>query len=308
MKKVFRIIGIVLGSIIGLILVAGMVLYFIGTTRLNRMYDIQVENVPIPTDQRSIARGRHLAEAVTVCQVCHGDQLQGTVIEDQPMLVTLTAPNLTSGQGGVGDSLNDADFVRAIRHGVGPDSRGLIVMHSDIFHNLSEQDLGAVIAYVKSVPPVDHKLPETQATMLGRIMIGSGVLDSDSVPLIPAERIDQNASFAEMPAQGVTAEYGGYLMSITLCRMCHGPDLAGGKFPDPSVSTAVTPNLTPGGELGIWTETQFASTLKTGVTPNRHELDPNLMPWNVFGKMTDDELNAIWLYLQSLPAMDQYTP
>jgi len=306
-KKVLRIIGIVLGSIIGLFLVTGVVLYFIGTARLNRSYDIQIENVPIPTDEQAIARGRHLAEAVTICKECHGDQLQGTVLEAQPMIATISAPNLTTGQGGIGGNLNDDDFIRAIRHGVGPDGRGLIIMHSDVFHNLSQQDLSAVIAYVKSVPPVDQVLPKTQTTVFGRIMIALGVLDSDAVPLIPAERIDQTAPFAKMPEQGVTAGYGGYLMSITLCRMCHGTDLAGGKFPDPSVTTLITPNLTPGGELGSWTEAQFVDTMKTGVTPHGHELDPDLMPWNVFGKMTDNELKAMWMYLQSLPELEQYT-
>lgn len=307
MKKVFRIIGIVLGSIIGMILVAGVVLYFMGTARLNRSYNIQVENVPIPTDEQSIARGRHLAAAVTLCQVCHGAQLQGTMLEDQPMIVTLAAPNLTTGQGGIGGDLNDADFIRAIRHGVKPDGRGLMIMHSDIFHNLSEQDLGDVIAYVKSVPPVDHELPKNQARVLGRILIPLGVFDSPGAPLLPAELIDQNAPFAQMPAQGVTAGYGRYLMSITLCRLCHGPDLAGGKDPDPSV-TFISPNLTPGGELGTWTEAQFVNTLRTGATPHGHKLDPDLMPWKIFGKMTDAELQAIWLYLHSLPALEQYTP
>ena len=304
MKKVFRVIGIVLGGLLGLLVIAGVVLYFIGSARLDKTYAIQVENVTIPTDEQSIARGRHLAEAVTVCQVCHGDQLQGTVLEDQPMLVILTAPNLTSGRGGIGAGLSDADFIRAIRHGVSPQGRALMIMHSDAFHNLSQQDLADVIAYVKSVPPVDNDLPETQAKMLGRILVPLGVFDSNTVPLLPAEKIDQNAPFAEMPVQGVNAKYGAYLMSITLCRMCHGPDLAGGNVPD---SSRIAPNLTRGGELGAWTEAQFVAALKTGTTPSGHQLDSDLMPWKVFRRMTVDELKAIWLYLRTLPALEQYT-
>jgi len=306
-KKVFRMIGIVLTSIGGLILVAGVVLYFMGTARLNKKYDIQVENVPIPTDEQSIARGRHLAEAVVVCVVCHGDQLQGSVLEDMPMIVTITAPNLTSGQGGIGDSLSDTDFIRAIRHGVDPEGKGLMIMHSDVYHNLSRQDLGAIIAFARSMPSVDNEVPETQPKLLGRILVPLGIFDSDSIPLFPAEVIDHSAPFATMPEEGVTAEYGGYLMSITLCHICHGPALAGGEFPEPAV-TLITPNLTPGGELGTWSEDQFLNTLRTGVTPSGHNMDPGLMPWDVFGRMTDDELRAIWLYLRSLPALEQYMP
>ena len=92
MRKILRWIGILLGGLLGLILLAAVVLYVAGTARINITYNIKVETIPIPTNEQAIARGRHLAEAVTVCQACHGDQLQGTVLEDEPMIVTLSAP------------------------------------------------------------------------------------------------------------------------------------------------------------------------------------------------------------------------
>jgi len=79
----------------------------------------------------------------------------------------------------------------------------------------------------------------------------------------------------------------------------------GGKFPDPT-QNIITPNLTQGGDLSAWTEADFVNTLKTGVTPHGHQLSDN-MPWKEFRHMTDDELKAIWMYLQSLPSMDQFT-
>ena len=79
----------------------------------------------------------------------------------------------------------------------------------------------------------------------------------------------------------------------------------GNRFPDPT-QNIITPNLTQGGELIAWTEADFMNTLRTGVTPYGHQLSDN-MPWKDFGKMTDDELQAIWLYLQSLPKLSQYT-
>ena len=124
-------------------------------------------------------------------------------------------------------------------------------------------------------------------------MVALGVFDSEALPLIPAERIDHNAPFAEMPPQGATAEYGGYLMSITLCHMCHGPELAG-MLPGP--------NLTPGGELRGWTEADFIQAMRTGVSPSGHKLNPDFMPWKMYANMTDEELKSLWLYLQSLPA------
>jgi hypothetical protein len=106
--------------------------------------------------------------------------------------------------------------------------------------------------------------------------------------------------------QGVTVEYGKYLVDISDCRTCHGQKLSGAQIPDPTM-TGITPNLSPGGELGLWTEEQFINTLRTGITPHGHELDPEFMPPKFFERLTDDELKAMWLYLQSLPAKSQYT-
>jgi len=65
-----------------------------------------------------------------------------------------------------------------------------------------------------------------------------------------------------------------------------------------------SPNLTPGGELASWSEVDFFTAIRTGVTPSGHKLSEE-MPWQNFGQMTDDELKAVWLYLQSLPALPQ---
>lgn len=303
--KILKWIGIVLGGLLGLLVLVGLVLYALGSARLNKTFDVQPEAIVVPSDQESIARGQHLVEALTFCKGCHGEDLSGDKFEDEPMIATFYAPNLTSGQGGVGATYSDADYVRAIRHGVDPEGRGLLIMHSNIYHNLSEGDLGAIIAYLKTVPPVDNQLPEPQLKPLGKILVALGVFDSEALPLIPAEVIDQTAPFAEMPPQGETGEYGDYLVSITLCHMCHGPDLAGGHPLDTGMPAG--PSLTPGGELGAWSEADFVQTIRTGVTPTGHELNPEFMPWDVYSNMTDEEIGAIWQYLQSLPAVSSST-
>jgi mono/diheme cytochrome c family protein len=301
MKKVLKWLGIVLGSLVALLVVAAAVLYILGSARLNKTYDIQPEAIAIPTDEAAIARGRHLVEALTFCGGCHGEDLEGDTFEDEQMIATFYAPNLTSGRGGVGVTYNDADYVLAIRHGVDPQGRGLLIMHSNVYHNLSEQDLGAMIAYLKSVPSVDNELPEPKIEPFGKILVALGAFDSEALPLIPAESIDHNAPFAEMPAQGATTEYGGYIMSITLCHMCHGPDLAGGPPLDPGMPAG--PNLTPSGELGGWSEADFIQVMRTGVSPDGDKLSPEFMPWGRYANMTDEELKSLWLYLQSLPGV-----
>ncbi len=87
-------------------------------------------------------------------------------------------------------------------------------------------------------------------------------------------------------------------MSNTLCHMCHGPDLTGGPPLEPGMLPG--PNLTPGGELGEWSETEFIQTMRTGVSPEGHKLNPEFMPWDRYANMTDEELKSLWLYLQSL--------
>ena len=281
------------------LVLAAMVLYFAGGARLNRTYDLPVEAVSIPTGEAAIARGRHLVEAVTFCQACHGEDLGGAVLEAEPGIFTLAPSNLTAGRGGVGATYSNADYVRAIRHGVNAEGRGLMIMHSDYYHNVSAQDLGAIIAYVRSVPPVDNEAAQTQVAPLGRVLVALGLFDMEAMPLIPAEVIDHNAPFAEAPLQGATVVYGQYLVSIALCSLCHGPSLTGAPPLEPGMPAG--PDLTASGAPGGWSEAQFVSTLQTGVTPTGRVLDPEHMPWEYYKNMTDDELGAIWRYLQSLP-------
>jgi mono/diheme cytochrome c family protein len=108
------------------------------------------------------------------------------------------------------------------------------------------------------------------------------------------------------PVVAVSAEYGKYLLEISGCRDCHGQDLDGGPFPDPTIEKTV-PNLTPGGELAFWSGQDFIAALRTGATPDGRSFDPKLMPWKTYRNLTDDELGAIWLYLQGLPGLQQRT-
>jgi mono/diheme cytochrome c family protein len=298
MKKALKWIGIGVGGLVGLAVIVAAGLYVRGGSRLNRTYAPEVAAIPIPTDSAAIARGRHLVVAVTLCQGCHGDALEGDTLIDEPLMATIYASNLTAGRGGVGASYTDADYVRAIRHGVNPAGRGLMIMHSDAYHNLGEADLAAIIAYVRSVPPVDHEVPATRGGLLGRIFVALGFFDSEAMPMIAAEVIDHEAPFAAAPPAGETAEYGRYLMSIAMCTMCHGPDLKGG--PPLEEGAPATPTLAAYGAAGGWSAEQFVTAIRTGVAPHGNTLDQELMPWELYAKMTDEELGAIWQYLASL--------
>jgi mono/diheme cytochrome c family protein len=294
-RKILKWIGIVLGGLVGLLVVAAAVLYLLGTAKLNKQYNISVEAISVPTDAQAIQRGEHLA-TIFMCTGCHTENLGGKVFYVVPGMLSIPTPNLTSGAGGVGAAFQTIDFVRAIRYGVRPDGKALFIMPSKAFHNLSDTDLGAVIAYVRSRPPVDNPMPERRVELMGRLMMGAGLF-----PPFAADQIDPASPLPPAPQAGVTVAYGQYLTRT--CTECHGPDLNGAPFGPPGQEVP-SPNLTQGGELADWSEGDFITALRTGVTPTGHKLSEE-MPWKNFGQMTDDELKAVWMYLQSLPALGQ---
>lgn len=291
MKTVLRVLGIMLGVLVAIIVVALAAVFIISERGINKTYAINVTAPPIPTDAAAIAEGERIA-TIRGCTGCHTANLGGEVmIEGAPGRIV--AVNLTRGVGGIGGTFDDADWVRAIRHGVGKDGKGLWIMPSTDFRNMSDDDIGKLIAYLKSVPPVDNNLGPSSLGLLFRALYATGTL-----PLIAAEKIDHAAPVSAPPV-GETVAYGGYVAAT--CTGCHGANLSGGPTPGSSADDIPAANLTPAGNLKNWTEAQFIEAIRTGKTPEGKQLDPNVMPWPGFAPMTDTELKAIWLYLQSLP-------
>lgn len=290
MRSVFKGIGILIGGLVGLIVVVLAAVYFVTDSRLNETYDVQVETIPVSTDPTTITRGLYLVNTIGFCVECHGKNMSGQVFDDGPLIGRLAVSNLTPGRGGVGDEYTTEDWVRAIRHGVGRDGKSLISMPSHVYYHFSDADLAAIVAYLENLPAVDNELPQTEFGPMARLFI---LTDSS---LLPASVIDHDAPRPAAPEPGVTAEYGGYL--AVSCRLCHGEDLAGGSEPGAGL------NLTPGGNLGHWTEEEFISTMRSGVTPEGNTIDRELMPFDLLGQLNEQELRAIWLYLQSLPPVE----
>ena len=300
MKKVFKWIGIVLGALLGIGLLAGITLYLVGDARLNKTYDFPPSNITIPTDEASIAYGKHRAQSL--CEGCHGEDMSGrsNFFEGGP-LGTLDSANVTAGEGGVGLEYTSAeDYVRAIRHGIDPRGKPIFMPAVVSTANLSDEDLGAIIAYIESLPPVDHQLKGQNFKPLAKVLLAAGMLGK-----LPVESVSHQVHVTA-PSRSVTVEYGKYMVDTNDCRVCHGVELNGGRHANPTIDR-ISPNLTPGGEVAFWTEEQFMNTIRNGVTPSGHPLDPALMPWKEYRYFSDDELKAIYLYLQSLPKLPQYT-
>jgi mono/diheme cytochrome c family protein len=272
MKKFFRCCTVVLGAGIGLFLLAGLILYAIGMQKFTKSYpDIPVEAIRIPTDAAAIERGQHIANTWS-CTYCHGDDLSGELVENDSLMGTVPATNLTSGNDGIGKSYTDTDWIRAIRHGVKPDSRVEIRMNN--YYVMSDQDLGDLIAYLKQLPPVDSNLPKLHVGPILALAPALGELTPS------AEEIDHTAPRPADPTPGPTVEYGAYL-SVN-CMGCHSPNL--------------------GAKVQAWNQDDFFRMMRTGDLPDGGQLGSG-MP--VYSEMNDTELTALWMYFQSLPREPQ---
>jgi mono/diheme cytochrome c family protein len=201
MKKFFKWLGIVLGGLVGLVVIVFLGLAAKGNASFTRKYDIQVENITIPTDSESIARGEKWVH--TDCVGCHGEDLSGGNFFEAPFGY-IDAKNLTPGKGGAGSEFTNADWVRAIRHGVNPDGHTLLIMPAPVFWHFSDEDLGSIIAYLKTLPPVDKETREPNINLVGKAMAGAGVFGNS---VFVAENIQHDAR-PTIPPAGMTVEYG----------------------------------------------------------------------------------------------------
>jgi mono/diheme cytochrome c family protein len=266
--------------------------------RLNKVYEISVQVVDIPDDPQSLAEGKRIFQ-YRGCEACHGEHLEGLVYMDNPALGLVITPNLTTGQGGIGSERTDEDLIRAIRHGVRPDGTPLLFMPSTEFYYLSDDDLGKALAYIRSTPPVDNEMPASELSFTGFV----GMNITKDITFLAAEVVPHDAPPPVLPEPGITPEYGAYL-SIS-CTVCHGLTLSGGDIPGFPPEWPAAPNLTAGrgGRLPSWGVTGFTELIRTGQKHGR-SLGTDYMPWTSYRYMTDDELEAVYLYLISLPPKD----
>jgi cytochrome c553 len=285
-------------GLVSLVVLAVATVFGVSEARMRKTYDVAAFNgLTVTKDPAQIARGQHLVTAVAKCVDCHTADLGGKVFIEPGPMGTVIAPNLTTGRGGVLAGYSDAQIEAAIRHGVRSNGRGLLIMPSDEYQNLSDADVSAIIAYLRALPAVDREFQ--QHTRLGPI--GRGLI-TFGVPVIPAARIDHSRSTPRpaVPPVGATKEYGEYLVSVGGCRGCHSPTLAGQKSFEPGAPPSA--NITPAGQIGQWTEAQFMAAMRTGRRPDGTQIK-DFMPWRSMARHTDDELRAIYMYLRTVPAV-----
>ncbi len=294
MGRVFKWLAYLIGILVVLVLVALGVIYTLSGSRMGQHFTVETSAPPKATGAAALAEGQRVFLS-RGCVDCHGKDLSGVTFVDDPMVGSFTGANLTGGKGGAGATFQDVDIERAIRHGVAPDGRALIFMPATDFYAMSDADLGPLIAYLRSVPPVDKPAPTQKPGPIARLLFLTGKMPF----LVSAEAIDHKLRHSTVAA-GVSVEYGRYLANG--CTACHGDGFSGGPIPggDPNWPPAMNLTSHPVTGLGKWSEADFIKAVREGVRPDGNKLRVP-MPWENFSHLTDTEVKALWAFLRTVP-------
>lgn len=325
--KILKWLGIVVGALALVVVLSVVYFKHAAAKLLSRPYSVKVAEIPIPYPlteaeldelrrqrasqtapgaagdplasvdlsalalERALARGEHYFKTRAGCADCHGEDLGGKVIVENPVMGKWVAPNIT--RGGVTKNYRPADWVRIIRHGILPSGLPALMPSTD-FAGFSDQEISDIVAYVQSRPPVAREMPRSELGPMYAALIATA-----QIP-ISAAKIDHQAPRPKVPpAIAATVELGRHLGNT--CTGCHGPSLSGGPIPggDPSWPPARNLTFDPTG-IGSWSLDDFRKALKQGVRPDGTMLDP-AMPVAYTARMATEEIDALYLYFKTLP-------
>jgi len=283
-------------TLFAIVLVFAAFVFVRSEVALRKVWRVGETSLTIPSGDEAVARGEHLA-ITRGCTDCHGADLGGHVMMEVPAIGRMAGPNLTHGAGGLPSGFGDADFERAIRHGVKPDGHAILFMPTRDFAALSDADTADLIAYVKSRPSVDRALAPSYIGPIGRTLFALGQL-----PMLEARLIDQHAPHVARIENAATVEFGNYLARA--CTGCHGQHFSGGPIPGVPPDFPIPANITPDAANGIgaYTKDDFYRVFREGKKRDGSAVN-TFMPWQAMGRFTDTELDALWAYLRTVPAL-----
>ncbi len=298
-RVLFIVLAVIALAMLGMMAWAGVLIQRTNGW-IEQTWTVDVTPIAIPEDAASIEEGHRLYLA-RGCGDCHGENGAGRLVFDGGPVGRYVAPNLTTGARGLSDDYSADDWVRAVRHGVNPDGRALIFMPSHEYAGLSDDDLGRIVAWVRTQAPLDGIADQTEIGPLAKVLAAAG-----KFPLVPAVLIDHDATREPPPEPGPTVAFGAYLAAT--CTGCHGAGLAGGPMPGAPPDLPPPSNLTMHSTgLGDWSLADFETALREGTRPDGTTID-EFMPVRVTRYMTDVEIEALWAYLGSLPALPYGAP
>ena len=260
--------------------------------KMRRTVDVQVQPVAWREDAQSLERGRYLFQS-RGCTDCHGSNGAGHVFADDGKGLRIKGANITRGPGGMVAAYQPQDWVRAIRHGVAPGGRPLLVMPSEDYNRFTDEDLGALVGYIRSLPPVPGGPAEVRLPLIARVLYAYGGIDD------AAGKIDHRLPPQRAVAEAVSVQHGAYVANM--CLGCHGPQLAGGRIPGAPPEWPAAPRLRPGPGSVLPTYGSPEALLALFRSGKRADGSAvQVMPFGSLREMSDTDVRALHLYLQSL--------
>ncbi len=275
------------------ILISLIILVFIGGTAyayfaytshniMHQKFEVSVEQIDIPSGADAIAEGERLARIRGCMDGCHGKDMQGQVFIDNPLMAKVIAPNLTR----FAANHSDAELIKVIRYGVRTDGTSVWIMPSQMFFHLNDEELGAIIAFIRSVPVTDGPDWEFSLGPLAMFAVSTGEFKAQ------ASEVARQQTRFEVTDPGDPLQQGKYL-ALTVCTECHGQDLQGvtmGEFSTPDLRV-----------VHGYTLDEFVTLMRNGKPIGEREL--KLMAQvarSRFSHFTDSEIAHLHTYLQSL--------
>ncbi|TKB45598.1 c-type cytochrome [Thalassotalea mangrovi] len=244
-----------------------------------------------------IERGHYLVRDMLSCTHCHGEDLGGAE-GVQVAGITSNAPNITDDEDtGIG-GWTDKQVSQSIRNGIRPDGSYIgAPMPVNTYKNISDDDLKAIVAYLRSLPLVNRTIKPSEMTVKSRKQHGP-VIDKVPAP----------------DGQDPVAK-GKYVYELIYCSLCHNAfqnnelyvGVGGNPFKQPDGSVVISSNLTPSGNLPGYSDEELKKVIKYGVRPDGSKLRPP-MPTEIYHNVADTDLNDLIDFLRSLPAGEAPSP
>jgi mono/diheme cytochrome c family protein len=284
-----------LAGLVALVLLAATALgagVLLAERKMQRTVSVPVQPVALRNDAASVERGKYLF-ASRGCVDCHGSAGTGRTFVDDGGLV-IAGPNITTGPGGVVAAYQPVDWVRAIRHGVSPQGRPLMIMPSEDYNRFTDDDLASLVAYVRSLPPASGQGTVLKLPLPVKALYGYGAIKD------AAARIDHSLPPQQPVPEGVTVAHGQYVANM--CIGCHGAGLAGGKIPGGPPDWPPASKLTPGegSVMGRYPDAEaLIAMFRSGQRPDGTAV--KVMPFESLREMSETDLRALYLYLKGLP-------
>jgi mono/diheme cytochrome c family protein len=265
-----------------------------GERKRERQIEFAVAPVPFQSAATSVEHGGYLFRS-RGCADCHGGNGGGAIVIDDGGLL-VRSPDITPGPDHVVAGYAPVDWVRTIRHGVKPDGRPLLIMPSEDYNRLTDADVAAIVAYARQLPSASGQRAIVQLSLPVKVLYGLGLVRD------AAETIDHTLAPAQPVAAGVTAAHGAYVANG--CIGCHRAGLVGGKIAGAPPSWPAAARLAPGPDIVMprYRDVRaFAAMLKSGKRPDGSAVS-EVMPFSSLRELNDLDVQALYLYLTTLPA------